>query len=235
MDVEYTTCCSQFFDPDGTGFEFIAFDTREFITDKKGNPFLSYSEIQSVLSKSLLLYQNGHRGRIPRKIYIHKSTMFTEDEVQGARDAFGGKTEIELIQVVRSIDWFALRWEKKGRTISPAAYPVQRGVYLPLSGNECLLWTQGSVDGVNPQAARPVFKDAALKPLPSPILVRRFAGDAGWHDTCRTILAMTKVDWNNNTLYKTIPATLVYSSIFADVVKNSTKIVDEVFDYRFFM
>ena len=26
--VEYTTCCSQIFDPDGTGFEFVAYDTK---------------------------------------------------------------------------------------------------------------------------------------------------------------------------------------------------------------
>jgi len=61
--AEYTTCCSQVFDQDGTGFEFLAFDTRGFITDRKGNPYLTYSEMQSVLSKSLLLYQDNHRGQ----------------------------------------------------------------------------------------------------------------------------------------------------------------------------
>lgn len=32
---------------------FIAYDTREFTTDRKGNPYLSYQEMQAVLSKSL--------------------------------------------------------------------------------------------------------------------------------------------------------------------------------------
>ena len=49
------------------------------------------------------------------------------------------------------------------------------------------------------------------------------------------MLALTKVDWNNNTLYKTIPATLVYSKLFAEVVKLSPDIVDRTYDYRFFM
>ncbi|MGZ8161357.1 MAG: argonaute/piwi family protein [Methylobacter sp.] len=70
---DYTTCCSQVFDPDGTGFEFVAYDTREFTTDRNGNPFLSYQEMQSVLSKSLHLFQNSHNGRIPRKIFVHKT------------------------------------------------------------------------------------------------------------------------------------------------------------------
>ncbi|WP_428239532.1 argonaute/piwi family protein [Gynuella sp.] len=238
--VEYTTCCSQIFDPDGTGFEFVAYDTKEYTTDRKGNPYLSYQEMQSVLSRSLHLYQNGHSGRIPRKLYIHKSSEFTEEEIQGAFDAFGEKTEIELIQVVKSVPWYGLKVDKtesqNKKSIFPAGYPIERGTYQPISGNECLLWTQGSVTGVNMQRSnQPVFKEAALKATPNPILLRRFSGDGGWHDSCSSVLSLTKVDWNNNTLYKTLPASLEYSKTFADVVKHSGDIVNDVYDYRFFM
>ena len=234
--VEYNTCCSQVFDPDGTGFEFVAYDTREFTTDRQGNPYLSYQEMLAVLSKSLLLYQNAHGGRTPKKIYIHKTSHFKEEEIQGALDAFGTKTELELVQIVRANNWYGLKVEAglgKGR---PARYPVDRGTYQPLTENECLLWTQGSVTGINQQNAnQPVFKEAALKPLPSPILLRRFSGEGGWHATCSSVLALTKMDWNNNTIYKTLPVTLVYSQVFAGVVKQSANIVNEIYDYRFFM
>lgn len=235
--AEYSTCCSQVYDPDGTGFEFVAYDTREFTTDRKGNPYLSYQEMQSVLSKSLLLYQNAHGGRTPKKIYIHKTSHFTEEEIQGAFDAFDASTELELIQVVRATNWYGLKVER-GRDggMGPAGYPMERGICQPLTANECLMWTQGSVDGINQQQpGRPVFKEAPLKPLPNPILLRRFSGDGGWYATCSSVLALTKVDWNNNTLYKTLPVTLVYSQIFAEVVKQSATIVNEVYDYRFFM
>ncbi|MDA8113849.1 MAG: hypothetical protein M0Z43_03855 [Acidithiobacillus sp.] len=239
---DYTTCCSQVFDPDGTGFEFVAYDTREFTTDRKGNPYLSYQEMQSVLSKSLLLYQNGHNGRVPRKVFIHKTTHFTEEEIQGALDAFGRNTEVELVQIIRSTNWYGLKvtktydQETKKNTSVPAGYPVDRGFYQPLTGSECLLWTQGSVMGVNPvQSNQPVFKEAALKPLPAPIMLRRFSGNGGWHDTCSSILALTKVDWNNNTLYKTMPVTIGYSQVFAEVVKLTPEIVNDVYDYRYFM
>lgn len=237
--AEYSTCCSQVFDPDGTGFEFIAYDTREYTTDRKGNPFLTYQEMQGVLSKSLLLYQNSHNGRLPRKIYVHKTTLFTEDEIQGAFDAFGSKMEIELVQIVRTTSWYGLKVDgpnKWNRHPTPSMYPVDRGLYQPLTENECLLWTQGSVHGINQDKQnQPVFKEAPLKPLPSPILLRRFAGAGGWYATCSSVLALTKVDWNNNTLYKTLPATLVYSQVFAEVVKQSPEIVNEVYDYRMFM
>jgi len=236
---EYTTCCSQVFDPDGTGFKFVAYDTKEFTRNAKGNPFLTYQEMQTVLSKSLLIYQNDHGGRTPKKIFIHKTSHFTDEEIQGAFDAFGSKTEIELVQIIRNASWMAVKidgpdqWNPK---IHAAMYPPERGAYLPISGNECLLWTQGSVNKVNVQKPyQPVFKEAALKPLPEPILIRRFSGNGGWHSTCQSILALTKVDWNNNTLYKTMPVTIGYSQQFADVVKQTAEIVNEVYDYRFFM
>lgn len=236
---EYSTCCSQVFDPDGTGFEFVAYDTKEYTTDFRGNPYLSYQEMHSVLSRSLKLYQRSHGGRIPRKIFIHKSTHFTEDEIQGALDAFGSKTEVELIQIIRATGWSGLKVDapsRAGSSAVPAAYPVDRGTYLPISSNECLLWTQGSVIGVNVERTnQPVFKEAPLFPLPNPVMLRRFTGDGGWHDTCSSVYSLTKVDWNNNTLYKTMPVTLVYSKLFSDVVKQSEEIVDDVFDYRFFM
>ena len=232
---EYTTCCSQIFDPDGTGFEFVAYDTKEFTTDYKGNPYLSYQEMQSVLSKSLQLYQNAHNGRMPRKIFVHKTTHFKEEEIQGTFDAFGGKTEIELVQIIRGTRWYGIKVDGP-HSSGPAAYPVDRGLYQPLTESECLLWTQGSVLDVNPKhPSQPVFKEAALKPLPHPVMLRRFSGKGGWHDTCSSILALTKVDWNNNTLYKTLPVTLVYSQVFANVVKHSPDIVNDVYDYRFFM
>jgi hypothetical protein len=237
--AEYTTCCSQVFDPDGTGFEFVAYDTREFETDRKGNPYLSYQEIQSVLSRSLLLYQNGHYGHAPRKIFVHKSTHFTAEEIQGALDAFGTKTEVELIQIVRDTDWYGLKLDppkEPEKKSAPASYPLDRGSYLPITETECLLWTQGSVSGVNAQSAnQPVFKEAPFKPIPKPISLRRFSGEGNWHDTCSSVYALTKCDWNNNTLYKTMPATLVYSQRFANVVKGTPDIINDVYDYRFFM
>jgi hypothetical protein len=99
-----------------------------------------------------------------------------------------------------------------------------------------LLWTQGSVRGVNlSNPGYNIYKEGALKPTPSPILVRRFTGAGGWHDTCAGIMGVTKMDWNNNTLYKKLPVTLVYSKAFADIIQQNPNIVDSVFDFRNFM
>jgi hypothetical protein len=231
----YTTCCSQVFDPDGTGFRFVAYDTREFTQDSKKNPYLSYYEMHSVLSRSLEIYQSGHFGRVPRKITVHKNTTFQEQEILAALDTFRDGTDVELVQIVKSPNWKGIRFDTN---TPPAAhsYPVMRGTYLPVERNEALLWTQGSVTGAhvkNPNYN--VYKEGPLKPTPSPVLVRRYSGAGGWHETCSSILGLTKMDWNNNTLYKKLPVTLVYSKAFADIIQQNTEMVDTVYDFRSFM
>lgn len=229
----YTTCCSQVFDPDGTGFRFVAYDAREFTQDRRKNPYLSYIEMQAVLSRSLEIYQSAHFGKSPSRITIHKNTEFKDDEIRGAIDTFREGTDVELVQIVRNVPWQGVRFNAQDR---PDGYPVTRGTYIPISSNEALLWTQGSVRGVHMQGAgRDVYKEGALKPTPSPVLVRRFSGQGGWHDTCAGILGLTKMDWNNNTLYKKLPVTLGYSKAFADIIQQNPNMVDNVYDFRNFM
>jgi hypothetical protein len=80
-----------------------------------------------------------------------------------------------------------------------------------------------------------VYKEGPLKPVPSPLLIRRFTGEGGWHDTCAGILGLTKMDWNNNTLYKKLPVTLEYSQRFAHIIQQNPQLVDDEFDFRNFM
>src|SRR5690606_33643658 len=125
------------FDPDGTGFQFVAYDAKEFTQDSRRNPYLSYYELQSVLSRSLEIYQRSHFGSSPKKITIHKNTSFTEEEVLGALDSFREGTEVELVQIVKNTNWKGVRFDNAAPA-NPHSYPVTRGTYLPLTNNETL-------------------------------------------------------------------------------------------------
>lgn len=228
----YTTCCSQVFDPDGTGFRFVAYDARDVTTDEKRNPYLSEQEMLGVLSQSLEIYQSSHFGQVPKKVTVHKNTPFMVPEIKGALSAFREGTDVELVQIVRHTNWQGVRY----RNQSPDRFPVERGTCLPLQPDTALLWSQGSVRGVNlKNASWNIYKEGALKPTPSPLLIRRFSGDGGWHETCLGILGLSKMDWNNNTLYKKLPVTLVYSKAFADIIKQKPDLVGNVYDFRNFM
>ena len=211
----------------------VAYDAKEFTQDRAKNPYLKYHEMQSVLSRSLEVYRGANFGKVPKKITVHKNTEFKEEEILGALDSFREGTEVELVQIVKGVAWKGIKF-KPDR--SPHLFPVTRGSYLPIDANEALLWTQGGVRGVNLQnSAYEIYKEGSLKPTPSPVLVRRFTGAGGWHDTCAGIIGLTKMDWNNNTLYKKLPVTLVYSKAFADIIQQNPDIVDNVYDFRMFM
>lgn len=47
--------------------------------------------------------------------------------------------------------------------------------------------------------------------------------------------ALTKMDWNNNTLYKKLPVTLIYSKAVADILQQNPQMVDRIYDFRCFM
>lgn len=228
-EPEYATCCSQVFESDGMGFEFIAYDTKDYErVDASKNPYLSYTEMYSLMSKSLRIYQNEHQGQTPKKIYIHKSTYFTENEMLGCRDAFGTQTDVELLQIVRMTSWRGIRIDGQ-KNIS--YNPCHRGSYVILSPNECLLWIQGAVN-LNQWAAN-FFKEKAS--IPKPIMIRRFSGNSDWHEICLGILGLSKMDWNNNQLYKALPVTLGYSQKFAQVVQHHPIPVDTPYSYIYFM
>lgn len=157
-----------------------------------------------------------------------KNTPFREDEILGALDSFRDSTEVELVQIVKDVEWKGV-WYNTKQEPTAHGYPVERGVYLPIDTDEVLLWTQGNVKGVHlKNPIGDVYKEGSLKPVPSPILVRRFTGAGGWHETCAGILGLTKMDWNNNTLYKELPVSLVYSGRFASVLKQNQEIVDAI-------
>lgn len=223
----YVTCCSQVFESDGTGFDFVAYNTKDYTLDRAKNPYLTYMEMSNLLSKSLSIYQNGRRGNIPHKIFIHKNTAFRQEEINACQDTLGNKASVELLQLIQSSQWRGVRIDAPREA---SQHPCFRGTYLVLSNTECLLWVQGAVPLLN---ASNYYKEAYS--IPKVLLIRRFLGDTNWHEICMSILGLSKMDWNTNQLYKKYPVTLGYSQKFAQLIQNQSIIYDEVYSYIYFM
>jgi argonaute-like protein implicated in RNA metabolism and viral defense len=54
-------------------------------------------------------------------------------------------------------------------------------------------------------------------------------------DLCKEVLALTKMDWNNDGPYDRIPVTLSYAQILASVVKRMPKLEPHSYAFRLFM
>lgn len=232
LEGRYVTCCSQVFDADGAGLEFLLYETND-VHIEKDNPFLSRAEMRRVMARSLSLYQRSHGGKTPRRIVVHKSIEFKRDEVEGCFDALSSVDELDLVHIQVDSIWRGVKIEKQriGEQKSlPSMYPCDRGTFVQIGGREALLWTQGNAASV---AGKDYFKEG--KSIPSPLLLKRFAGHGTWDQQCQYILGLTKMNWNNDGLYDRLPVTLGYASILARVAKRMTILGSQPYQLRFFM
>lgn len=228
----FVTCCSQVFDAEGAGLEFVAYDAHE-VEVQRDNPFLSRTEMFRVMTRSLDLYRRRHAGRSPRRVMVHKTTEFKRDEVDGCMEALHLCEAIDLVQIVEDVGWRGVRIDggsgaKKGK---PAAFPVSRGTLIGLGPREALLWTHGDVQGIGERGS--YFQGA--RSTPRPLRLVRHVGHGTWDDTARTVLALSKMDWNNDALYDPLPVTIGYAKVLARVVKRMPGLGSSPYQFRFFI
>jgi hypothetical protein len=226
-DSRYAICCSQVFDAEGSGLEFIAYEADGIRLFGK-NPFLHREQMFKVMSRSLRIYQRKHAGESPKRIVVHKNTEFKYEEIEGCFDAFPNAENIELIHVQQECGWRGILIDKPKQ---PHGYPCIRGTTFQLGPYEALLWTQGNMPQVC--GGKSFFKEG--KGIPEPLLLKRYAGLGSIDDLCIETLALTKMDWNNDGLYDRLPVTLNFAQTLAKVVKRMPKLEPHSYPIRMFM
>lgn len=229
----FVTCCSQVFDADGGGMDFVAYDVGQGLD--LDNPHLTRDQMRAVMSRSVRLYQDRHAGNLPNRIVVHKTTRFRDEEVDGVFDAWDACEEIECVRVQASTPWRGVHLVEAnpGQGPSkPANWPVQRGTLQFVSGRDGLLYVNGTAPGL--ASGNGNFYQGA-KSIPSPLLVTRDAGSGPLERTADDVLALTKMDWNNDALYDPLPVTIKYSQTLARVIGHTSGLPDAAYPYRLFM
>jgi len=229
----FVTCCSQVFDGEGSGLEFVAYDAHE-VEVQRDNPFLSRTEMFRVMTRSLDLYRRRHAGRTPRRVFVHKTTEFKQEEVDGALEALHLSEAVDLVQVVQEVGWRGVRIDRGGQRGGkgvPTPFPVARGTVIGLSPREALLWIHGDVKGISKRGS--YFQGA--RGTPRPLGLVRHAGHGTWDETARAALSLSKMNWNNDALYDPVPVTLSYAEVLARVVKRMRGLGATPYQFRFFM
>jgi hypothetical protein len=220
------TCCSQVFDDQGHGLQFLLYTAESFVV-KQRNPFLSKSDMRRLIGKSVELYVRQN-GTAPRRVVVHKTTQFTRDERLGAAEALGDLPAYDLLQVQEDSAWMAVKGKEKKAT----PYPVDRGTILPISKYAFLLWTQGDAWGVA-ESNRSFFQEQ--KGVPSPLLITQHAGKSILSDVAAEIFALTRMNWNTGRLYNNLPVTIKSASALGDIAKYMSRISQQPYSYRLFM
>ena len=89
------------FDAEGAGLEFVAYEANDVRLFGR-NPYLRRDQMAKIVARSLSIYQRKHSGDAPRRVVMHKSTEFRNEEVDGVFDAFPGAADVELVHVQQS-------------------------------------------------------------------------------------------------------------------------------------
>ena len=105
------------------------------------------------------------------------------------------------------------------------------GSVVPLSGTTVLLWGAGDAPSV---ANRGHFYQGG-KSIPRPLRLTRHAGSGPLEIPALEVLALTKMDWNNDALYDPVPVTIRYSKRLAQAIAHVPSLPNGVYPYRMFM
>lgn len=57
----------------------------------------------------------------------------------------------------------------------------------------------------------------------------------GYHASASELMGLTKMNWNDNSLYDRLSVTLSYTSVLARVVKRLRTLSSTPYDFRLFM
>lgn len=228
----FVTCCSQVFDADGGGMEFIAYDIGEG-RDLR-NQYLTRDQMRLVLARSLAVYQHRHAGRSPARLVVHRQSPFRLDEVAGALDAWGGAVQdLTAVNITRT-RWNGISLAPNRRTGgSRPGYAIDRGTAQQLDGRSTLLWVAGNAKSATLNKRANYVQGG--KGTPRPLLLTRDAGTSSLDEIARQVLALSKLNWNNDSLYDPLPVTLRYAQVLARTIKHLPDLIPRPYDYRLFM
>ena len=192
----------------------------------RGNPFkwnrssrqpqLTIDQATEITDKILNAYENTHK-RKPKRLVIHKSSFFTDNEKEGFLSAYETVNEVDLLSIRSSpIDWY-----REG------TYAIPRGTIIKTPNNIFYVFTLGYI----PQL------DTFPKPgIPIPLEVRPANLDSSDRKMCSEILALTKLNWNNADFCDQKPITLVASGSVKDILSEARiQDIEIISQYRYYI
>lgn len=225
--------CSQLFDSTGTGIRMILRKINNPLYAGKSNPYMGKDEARKMMTALREKYYRCCPTSKIRRVVIHKTTPFMKDEIIGITQAFEG-VDIELIQIQEYSSWRGVRFGDYAQG-NADNFALQRGTVVSLNEECFLLWTHGCV--ISDELAgknRNYYKSG--RGIPSPILVKRFYGQADADILAKEILMLTKMNWNSgDSLYKSLPVTLDFAKVLSRMSKQDEAIYDKPYDFRYFM
>lgn len=222
--------CGHLYGSNGVGLQY-RLARLESSTIRRRNPYMSREDAERVGERVNQLFYES-RGKLPKRVVIHKQTPFCVAELQGLRAALREVESLELLEVNidHSLRCLASKVGKEGR-LAADGFPIRRGTIIHMSDRELALFAHGSADALR-QGYR-YFK--GKRRIPAPLRIARHSGRTDTEQVATEILALTKMNWNSFDYYSQLPATIESSRSIASIACFLTDLGSESLDYRLFI
>ena len=207
------TSMAQVFTHNGEGL--VLRGTEVYVDEKTNEPHLSKQQAKDLLSSALKMYIKKS-GRTPSRVVIHKSTLFSDPEVEGFSEAIG-KLKRDFVTISK---------RNKGiRFMRIGSYPVLRGTLISLTEREHIFFTSGYI---------PRLRTYPGHRIPSPLYIVH-DGDTEIVEICKEILGLTKLNWNTTSFSTELPITLEFARKVREILSELKKDAPLQNHYRFYM
>jgi len=209
------TSVAQAFTERGEGFVLRG---KSFEWDRRktgeGAPHLNKDQAKALLENVLEVYRD-QVGGLPRKVVLHKTSRYTQEEREGFEGALKGISYYGMLTLNRR-GIFCLRPGKKA---------VLRGTVVDFGQKRGLVYTVGYVPFLR---CYPGFR------IPQPIEITENWGCISLHEAASDILKLTKLNWNTAAFCCREPITIAFARRVGDILKLA-KGKDPALHYRFYM
>ncbi len=221
--------CSHVYNAQGQGLQFRLSRIENPIM-KGHNPFLTLEDARRLGETIRTLFWESHL-KLPGRVVIHKQTPFRRDEQIGLKAGLDGVRELELLEINYEPTLRYISSQPTRNGFKEDRFPVRRGTTVKLADNEALLWVHGATEAAKSNWT--YFQ--GKRRIPSPVVLRRYAGTADLASLASEILGLSKMDWNSGDLYSKLPATIQSSKRIARIGSLLDRFSNASYDYRLFM
>lgn len=210
------TSIAQAFTERGEGFV-LRGDTVEWDERKQREraPHLTNQQAQTILTRVLDVYEK-QVGTKPRKVVLHKTSRYTDDERAGFESALSSTTAHYALLTVSRRGIVCLR---------PGYKAVLRGTVIDFGDKKGLVYTTGYA---------PFLRCYSGFRIPQPLEITENWGSLTFKECAEDVLRLTKLNWNTSAFATHDPITLAFSRRVGEILKLAGSRGPAV-QYRYYM
>jgi len=208
------TSVAQVFTPEGEG---LVLKGDRFSWPFYKSPNLKRDDAKRLLERVLKLYEQ-HTHVKPSRVVIHKSSKYTDEELDGFEEALGDIHQRDFLTVAnraKNIRFFRLGYN-----------PIIRGTRISFPDKTWLLYTK---------AYTPFLKVYPGPRVPLPLEIIQHIGDTSPETLSSEILMLSKLNVNSADFCSLFPITLEFSRKVGSILKELPPGISPQNKYLFYM